>query len=175
MQSVVAKLGAAFGLTIVLTAGLGIAGAAPASAGASCTPVGAVVGDVRVTLCVAVDTLSPGFPGSGVYGVVHGYVEVCTSGGCSVQKPFGLDQTGLAYNTNDSSVTRGTGVPLPQVCVGSVCSPPNAPGFTVRLFSDSRTATIRVAGSEVPVDVPVTVCATTTSGGCGGSLPVGIG
>lgn len=174
MQPVLKRVGVAAGLAVLLTAGLGL-GATPASAGATCTPVGTYVGDVKVTLCVAVDTLSPGYPGSGVYGVVHGYIEVCAASGCSLQQPFLLDQTGLAYNTNDGpTVSGGPGIPLPQVCVGSTCSPPNAPGFTVKLFSDGRTATIRVNGYEVPLPDLKTVCVTTTSGGCSGGLPIGI-
>lgn len=159
------------GLSVFATAGLGLTSVAPASA-SDCIPVGANFGTTKVTVCVAVDPLFPGFPGVGLYGVAHGYVEVCDP--TCRRSDYLVDQTGVAVNSNDYSVsTSGTGTPLPQVCVGSTCSPATSPAVTVKIFSDFRTVTIRYDGTQQDVELP-TVCVTTVSGGCSGPLPVSV-
>lgn len=160
-MSIIKRLVVAAG--VVLVAGsLSIASASPAVA-APCTPASASYGSYSVTVCLDVDQLSPGYPGVGVYYQPHGYVTVCTPV-CSTPVSFGNDQTGVAYNTADNSVTFTAGTPIPNACVGSTCTPSTAPGIQVVLFGQSRTATVRVAGTEVPIELP-TVCVS-SSGLC---------
>lgn len=165
MRHLARRLGLTAVLALLTTTMLGLGTAAPASA-APCVPVNGTIGNVTYDVCLTADTLQPGFPGAGQYVTVSGYVRACAGSLC-VDEFFTGQQTGVAYNTADSGVTTSPGgTVVPNVCVGSACTPGTFPGVTVQIFSDSRTLTVRVLDVELAPNPPG-VCASTT-GSCSG-------
>lgn len=146
-----------------VTAVAGLGGGTAAAAG-SCVPLGTFVGGVKVTVCVAVDTPPAGYPSVGFYVAPHGYVEVCTASGCTY-RDFSFGPTGGAIvPVNQVTIAPGTGTPVPNTCVGAVCTPSTLPGYEITLFSDSGILIIQINDADTKIDLP-TSCIS-TSGTC---------
>ena len=80
-------------LVAAAIAAVAVTGSGPATAG-DCLPIGTTVGSTSATVCVAVDTPTPGYPSTGLYVAPHGYLQVCTPS-CTTL-PFSIGPTGAA-------------------------------------------------------------------------------
>lgn len=147
----------------VLTAATFATTGMTAASAAECTPLTVAYGGTSVTVCLAASFPPPGSPSVGAYVALDGYVQVCTPG--CITLPVHVGTTGTAIIPGQVSFTpTGPGAPIPNTCVGTICTPSNLPGYQITLFGDSNFLYVWVNGTQYRFDIP-RVCIG-TSGTC---------
>jgi len=148
---------------VALTAATFAATGTTAASAADCNPLTVSYGGTSVTVCLAPSFPPPGYPSVGAYVALDGYVQVCTPG--CITLPIHVGTTGTAIIPGQVSFgPSGTGAPIPNTCVGTVCTPSNLPGYEVTLFGDSNFLYVWVNGTQFRFDI-LTLCQS-TSGSC---------
>jgi hypothetical protein len=148
---------------VVLAAATFAATGATAASAATCQPLTVSYGGTSVTVCLAPSFPPPGSPSVGFYVALDGYVEVCTPGCITI--PVQIGTTGAAIIPGQTgTASGGPGAPIPNTCVGTICTPSNLPGFQVTLFGDANFLYVWVNGTQYRFDIP-SICQS-TAGSC---------